>query len=41
MLSRGFRGEVHVLHEFSMRPRDWVALAAFAALAAGATWAGR
>lgn len=26
MLSRGYRGEVHVLHEFRTRWRDWIAL---------------
>jgi cobalt/nickel transport system permease protein len=40
MLSRGFRGEVHTLDDFQMRQRDWVALAAFAALAACAFWLG-
>jgi len=40
MLSRGFRGEVHVLHEFRMRKRDWGALAGFAAVSAAAIWAG-
>lgn len=41
MLSRGFRGEVHTLDEFQMRPRDWLALGAFLALAALAWWFGR
>jgi energy-coupling factor transporter transmembrane protein EcfT len=41
MLSRGFRGEVHLLHEFRMRARDWAALAAFTAVSVGAVWAGR
>jgi cobalt/nickel transport system permease protein len=41
MLARGFRGEIWILDEFIMRPRDWAALAAFAALAAGAVWLGR
>jgi cobalt/nickel transport system permease protein len=40
MLSRGFRGEVYALDEFTMRPRDWTALAAFACLAIIAIWAG-
>ena len=26
MVSRGYRGEVHLLHEFRTRPRDWVTL---------------
>jgi len=41
MLSRGFRGEVYSLDEFAMRPRDWMALAAFAGLAIVAIWTGR
>jgi cobalt ECF transporter T component CbiQ len=41
MQSRGFRGEVYVLDEFRMNGRDWAALALFAALTGGATWAGR
>ena len=41
MQSRGFRGEVYVLDDFHMRGRDWMALAAFTALAAAAVWAGR
>jgi len=41
MQSRGFRGEVYVLDEFAMRPRDWCALGALLALAAAAIWAGR
>lgn len=41
MLSRGFRGEVHVLHDFRMRQRDWAVLAGFAVVAAAAVWAGR
>ena len=41
MQSRGFRGEVYVLDDFRMRALDWTALAAFAALAAAAAWAGR
>ena len=40
MHSRGFRGEVYVLHEFRMYRRDWTALALFGALAGGAAWAG-
>lgn len=41
MLARGFRGEVWTMDEFIMRPRDWIALAAFAALTLGAIWLGR
>jgi cobalt ECF transporter T component CbiQ len=41
MLSRGFRGEVYMLDDFQMRPRDWVALAGFLALAGLAFWLGR
>ena len=41
MLARGFRGEVWTLDDFTMHPRDWIALAAFAALTAAAVWLGR
>ncbi len=41
MQSRGFRGEVYVLDEFAMLPRDWAALCIFAVLAAAAFWLGR
>jgi cobalt ECF transporter T component CbiQ len=41
MQSRGFRGEVRVADEFQMRPRDWAALATFAALATLFVWTGR
>ncbi|MBZ5618539.1 MAG: cobalt ECF transporter T component CbiQ [Acidobacteriia bacterium] len=41
MQARGFRGEVYLLDEFQMNGRDWAALALFAGLTAGATWAGR
>jgi cobalt ECF transporter T component CbiQ len=41
MLSRGFRGEVYSLDEFTMRPRDWMALAAFAGLTIIAIWTGK
>ena len=40
MQSRGFRGEVYVLDEFSMRLRDWNCLALFLTLAAAAFWMG-
>ena len=41
MQSRGFRGEVYLLHDFQMKPRDWAAAAGFAALTVAAIWAGR
>jgi cobalt ECF transporter T component CbiQ len=41
MQARGFRGEVYVLDEFRMKPRDWTALALFTGLSAAAIWAGR
>ncbi|HWC99495.1 MAG TPA: cobalt ECF transporter T component CbiQ [Candidatus Sulfopaludibacter sp.] len=41
MQSRGFRGEVYVLDDFRMNPRDWLALGLFSALAAASIWAGR
>jgi cobalt ECF transporter T component CbiQ len=41
MQARGFRGEVHVLDERRMHARDWLALAAFATVAAAAAWTGR
>lgn len=41
MQARGFRGEVYLLDEFAMTGADWLALAAFAALAGAAVWAGR
>ena len=41
MQARGFRGEVYTLDEFQMRPRDWLALAAFLALTGLALWFGR
>jgi len=41
MQSRGFRGEVYLLDDFRMQPRDWLALTLFAALAAAAVWTGR
>jgi energy-coupling factor transporter transmembrane protein EcfT len=36
MQSRGFRGEVHLMHDFRTRPSDWCWLAGFAGLAFGA-----
>jgi energy-coupling factor transporter transmembrane protein EcfT len=41
MQSRGFRGQVHVLDDFRMRRRDWVALATFVGAAALTLWIGR
>ena len=41
MQARGYRGEVFVLDDFSMRRADWLALAAFAVAASAAVWAGR
>jgi cobalt ECF transporter T component CbiQ len=41
MQARGYRGEVRVLDESRMHPRDWLALAAFVVVAAAAAWTGR
>jgi energy-coupling factor transporter transmembrane protein EcfT len=41
MQARGFRGEVHVLDEFRMGGRDWIAVAGFAVITAAAVLAGR
>jgi cobalt ECF transporter T component CbiQ len=41
MQARGFRGDVYLLDDFAMTRFDWLALAAFLALAAAAVWAGR
>ncbi len=41
MQSRGFRGEVHVMRDFAMRPSDWVWTGGFASLAGAALWWGR
>lgn len=41
MVSRGYRGEVYTLDDFQIQGRDWVALAAFLAVAAAAFWLGR
>jgi cobalt/nickel transport system permease protein len=40
MQSRGFRGEVHLLDDFAMRPLDYAGLAAFLGVAAGALYIG-
>ena len=41
MQARGFRGDVCLMDDLAMKPRDWLALAGFAALAAVAVWVGR
>lgn len=41
MQARGFRGEVHLVDEFEMQRRDWLALGAFAAAAAVLVVVGR
>ena len=41
MQARGFRGDVRVLDEPILEPRDWVALAAFACAAGAVIWFGR
>jgi energy-coupling factor transporter transmembrane protein EcfT len=41
MQSRGFRGEVHVMRDFRIRPSDWCWLGAFATLATTVAWWGR
>jgi len=41
MLARGFRGEVYMLDDFHTAALDWIMLAVFAALAAGAFYYGR
>lgn len=38
MISRGYRGEVHLLDDFRTRLIDWAALAGFAAVAGAALW---
>lgn len=38
MVSRGYRGEVHLLNDFHTRPRDWIALAAALAVPAAILW---
>lgn len=40
MQSRGYRGEAHTIHDFEMKPLDWLAGAGFAAAAALAFWGG-
>jgi cobalt/nickel transport system permease protein len=41
MQSRGFRGEVHVIHEFRATAMDWCWAAGFTACAVAALWWGR
>ena len=41
MLSRGFSGEVRLLNDFRMQPRDYCSLAAFFLLGCTAVWIGR
>jgi len=41
MLARGYRGEVALLTDFRTTPLDWMMLAVFAALTAGALYYGR
>ncbi|MGI9135068.1 MAG: CbiQ family ECF transporter T component, partial [Rhodoferax sp.] len=38
MVSRGWRGEVHLLHEFRLRRRDRLALALVLAVPLGIVW---
>lgn len=40
MVSRGYRGEVFLLHRFQMRMRDWVAVSALPAMALFLMWLG-
>lgn len=41
MQSRGYRGEVHLLHDFRMSAADWLWLAGFVSLTGIAIWGGR
>jgi cobalt/nickel transport system permease protein len=41
MQSRGFRGEVYVIHDFRATGMDWAWLAGFSCLAVAALWLGR
>ncbi|MDQ6759089.1 MAG: cobalt ECF transporter T component CbiQ [Acidobacteriota bacterium] len=41
MQSRGFRGEVYLLSDFTMRPVDWAVLPVLLLLSATAVWFGR
>jgi cobalt ECF transporter T component CbiQ len=41
MISRGFRGDVRLLADFRMRPRDYVAMTLFIFVGVAAAWTGR
>ena len=41
MQARGFRGEVRLLDDPALHPKDWLGLAAFAGIACAAMWLGR
>jgi cobalt ECF transporter T component CbiQ len=41
MQSRGFRGEIHVMHDFHARTADWLWLASFSVIAAAGLWFGQ
>ena len=38
MISRGYRGEVHLIDDFKTKPIDWLALSGFIVVAAFALW---
>lgn len=41
MQSRGYRGEIHILHDFRMSAADWFWIVGFASLTGIAIWGGR
>lgn len=41
MQARGFRGDIRLLDDSTLAPKDWLALAAFAAIAVATIWLGR
>jgi cobalt ECF transporter T component CbiQ len=41
MQARGFRGQVHLLHDFRMQAHDWIALALFVGASLLVGWTGR
>ncbi len=41
MQSRGFRGDIVIMHDFHARPADWMWLACFTSLIAAGIWCGR
>jgi cobalt ECF transporter T component CbiQ len=41
MLSRGFRGDIRLLSDFRMKPRDYAGLATFLCIGGFAAWVGR